>query len=253
MKWQGVGQSDIGRVRKTNQDAYRLHSDVQLWVVADGMGGHAGGEIASQLTIDTIGPYVEDHRETTSSSTAKDREEVLKASFDAANRKIRNHAQEYPEFSGMGTTAVVLQISDKPPWQATIAHVGDSRAYLIQPDTISLLTRDHSLVEEHIDLGLVTREEASTHPLRHVLTKGLGIESGVESSVQTRPIQPTDKILLCSDGLTKMMSDEEIFEVLRQSGQSLQKACQNLIEKANRLGGEDNITVVLVGVEEENS
>ena len=249
MTWQGFGQTDIGRVRKINQDAYRLHPKLQLWVVADGMGGHAGGEIASQLAIDTIGPYVEQYQQTPGSQTVKVREEVLQASIDAANLRIRKHAQEHPKFSGMGTTVVVLHISEGPPWQATIAHVGDSRAYLIQPDTLSLLTRDHSLVEERIDLGLVTREEASTHPLRNVLTRGLGIESGVESSVQTRPIQPTDKILLCSDGLTKMMSDNEIFQVIHQSSRSLKESCQNLIEKANRLGGQDNITVVLVGTE----
>ena len=253
MAWQGFGQTDIGRVRKMNQDAYRLHPDLQLWVVADGMGGHAGGEIASQLAIDTIGPYVEQHQQPPGSQTVKDQEEVLQASLDAANLRIRKHAQEHLQLTGMGTTAVVLCISEWPPWQATIAHVGDSRAYLIQPDRISLLTRDHSLVEDRIDLGLITREEAATHPLRNVLTRGLGIESGVESSVQTRMIQTTDQILLCSDGLTKMLSDQEIFEVIHQCLGSLKEACQNLIEKANRLGGEDNITVVLVGEEEENS
>ena len=249
MTWQGWGHTDIGRVRKINQDAYRLHPNIGLWIVADGMGGHAGGEVASRLTIETIGPYVEEHGSKGSSRTTKDREEVLREALDTANQKIRNHAREHSKFLGMGTTVVVLQISEEPPWEATIAHVGDSRAYLVQLDAISLLTRDHSLVEERIDLGLITREEATTHPLRHVLTRGLGIESGVESSVQTKLIQPTDKILLCSDGLTKMMSDEDIFEVIRQSGQSLKEACQNLVEKANRLGGQDNITVVLVGAE----
>ncbi|WP_454061953.1 Stp1/IreP family PP2C-type Ser/Thr phosphatase [Candidatus Nitrospira salsa] len=249
MKWQGWGQTDIGRVRKVNQDTFAIHPTLNLWIVADGMGGHAGGEIASQFVIETIGPFVEQQQANKKSLTTEDREHLLCDALTATNQAIRTHAREYPEYSGMGTTAVVLQITEENPWQATIAHVGDSRAYLIQDDTITLLTRDHSLVEDRIDLGIITRDEALTHPLRHVLTKGLGIESSVEASVQTKPLQPTDKILLCSDGLTKMMTDEEFFNVIRQHNHSLKDACQQLVETANRLGGDDNITVVLVGAE----
>ncbi|GJL52110.1 MAG: protein phosphatase [Nitrospirales bacterium] len=249
MKWQGWGQTDIGRVRKVNQDTFAIHPTLNLWIVADGMGGHAGGEIASQFVIETIGPFVEQQQANKKSLTTEDREQLLCDALTATNQAIRTHAREYPEYSGMGTTAVVLQITEENPWQATIAHVGDSRAYLIQDDTITLLTRDHSLVEDRIDLGIITRDEALTHPLRHVLTKGLGIEASVEASVQTKPLQPTDKILLCSDGLTKMMTDEEFFNVIRQHNHSLKNACQQLVETANRLGGDDNITVVLVGAE----
>ncbi|GJL64370.1 MAG: protein phosphatase [Nitrospirales bacterium] len=249
MKWQGWGQTDIGRVRKINQDTFAIHPTLNLWIVADGMGGHSGGEVASQFVIETIGPFVEQQQANRKSLTIEDREHLLCDALTATNQAIRSHAREHPEYSGMGTTAVVLQITEDNPCQATIAHVGDSRAYLIQDDTITLLTRDHSLVEDRIDLGIITRDEALTHPLRHVLTKGLGIESSVEASVQTRPLQPTDKILLCSDGLTKMMTDNEFFNVIRQHSYSLKDACQQLVEKANRLGGDDNITVVLVGAE----
>jgi len=248
MKWQGWGQTDIGQVRKINQDTFAVHPTLNMWIVADGMGGHAGGEVASQLVIDTIAPYVE-QQPTTKPFRMEAREQILRDALTTTNQVIRTHAREHPEFSGMGTTAVLLQITEEPPWQATIAHVGDSRAYLIQEDGLTLLTRDHSLVEDRIDLGIITREAAHTHPLRHVLTQGLGIESTVQPSVQTLSLQPTDKILLCSDGLTKMMTDDEFFNVIRPQRHSLKDACQQLVETANRLGGDDNITVVLVGAE----
>ncbi len=249
MIWHGWGQTDLGRVRKVNQDAFQLHPELNMWVVADGMGGHAGGEVASRLAVETIGPYVQQHQAKNSSLTTADREKTLQEALEAANQTIRTHARDHPEYSGMGTTAVVLQISEGPPYQATIGHVGDSRAYLIQGETMKLLTRDHSLVEERVELGILTREDALTHPLRHVLTKGLGIESKVEPSVQTQSIEPTDTVLLCSDGLTKMMDDDEFLAVIRQHSHSLEEACQQLVGKANELGGKDNITVVLVGTE----
>ncbi|WP_447968093.1 Stp1/IreP family PP2C-type Ser/Thr phosphatase [Nitrospira sp. M1] len=248
MKWQGWGQTDIGRVRKINQDTFAIHQSLGLWIVADGMGGHAGGEVASQLVIDTIGPYVEQHQ-TKKTLSKEERETILRNALEATNHAIRTHAKKNPEFSSMGTTAVVLQITEGSPDEATIAHVGDSRAYLLQDQAMTLLTRDHSLVEDRIDLGIITREEALTHPLRNVLTQGLGIESTVEPSVQTLSLQPTDKILLCSDGLTKMMTDDEFFTVIRQHSHSLKDACQQLVDTANKLGGNDNITVVLVGSE----
>ena len=246
MKWEGHGQTHIGRVRKTNQDAYRIHPELDLWVVADGMGGHAGGEVASQLAVNSIGPYFDQQQLKWSPLNIDERESVLRKALEVTNQNIKDHASQHPEYSGMGTTAVVLSISSD---QATIAHVGDSRAYIINESGISQLMRDHTLVEERIELGLLTREEALTHPLRNVLTRGLGIESSVQPSVQTHSLQPTDTILLCSDGLTKMLSDNEIFEVFRQYQNSLQGACHALVETANRLGGEDNITVILVGAE----
>ncbi|MGB0909448.1 MAG: Stp1/IreP family PP2C-type Ser/Thr phosphatase [Nitrospirales bacterium] len=249
MTWHGWGLTDIGRVRKINQDAFQLHPDHSMWIVADGMGGHAGGEVASQLAIETIGSYVQQHQTTNHTSHTDNREVILRGALDAANRAVRNHAREHTQYSGMGTTAVILSISSKSTSQATIAHIGDSRAYLIQEHGISQLMRDHTLVEERIELGLLTREEAATHPLRNVLTRGLGIESEVEASIQSHTIQITDKILLCSDGLTKMMNDDEIFNVIRQYNHSLKEACQQLVDTANQLGGEDNVTVVLVGAE----
>mgnify|MGYP000182743553 CR=1 FL=1 len=249
MTWHGWGITDRGLVRKINQDAFRLYPELNLWVVADGMGGHAGGEVASQLAIDTIGRYVNQHHTQISSFKSEDRETVLRGALEATNRAIRNHAREQTEYSRMGTTAVILYISDEATAQATIAHVGDSRAYLIQEHGMTQLMRDHTLVEERIELGLLTREEAPTHPLRNVLTRGLGIESTVEPSVCTHSLKPSDIILLCSDGLTKMMNDEGIFNVIRQHNHSLKEASQQLVDTANRLGGEDNVTVVLVGAE----
>ncbi|MCA9473688.1 MAG: Stp1/IreP family PP2C-type Ser/Thr phosphatase [Nitrospirales bacterium] len=244
--WQGWGLTDIGRVRTVNQDTFRLHPDLSVWVVADGMGGHAGGEVASRLAIETIGPYIALHQERLNTPNVESRKSLLKDSLVATNQAIRTHARQHPAFSSMGTTAVVLHISGSSSHDATIAHVGDSRAYRIQDQAIIQLTRDHSLVEERIDLGIITREEASTHPLRNVLTKGLGIESVVEPSAQTTSLLPMDKILLCSDGLTKMLTDDEILTIIRQNQHSMKEACQLLIDRANQLGGQDNITVVLV-------
>ncbi len=247
MTWQGFGKTDIGRVRKLNQDTYRIHGNLGLWIVADGMGGHAGGEVASQLAIDTIGPYLEKYKAKNGTLNSQDGETVLRGALRAANQAIRDHARKHPEYSGMGTTAVVLFIPEASTNHATIAHVGDSRAYVIREHGITQLMRDHTLVEERIELGLLTREDALSHPLRNVLTRGLGIEPDVESTAQTHLIQPTDIFLLCSDGLTKMMHDNEIFTVIRRHHHSLEEACQQLVDTANRLGGEDNVTVVLVG------
>ena len=248
MMWHGEGLTDIGRVRKVNQDAFGVHDSIQLWVVADGMGGHVGGEVASRLVVETIGPYVAKctKKDSTHLIAPNDRETCLCEAIETANKAIRSHAQNQRELTGMGTTAVVLQISDHDPCQATIAHAGDSRAYLIRNQSIALLTRDHSLVEERIELGIITSEQALTHPLRHVLTKALGIEALVEPAVKTVELQSTDLLLLCTDGLTKMMTDDKILEILLRHQTSLEHICQALVTEANQLGGDDNVTVVVV-------
>lgn len=249
MSWQSFGQTDQGLVRLSNQDAFGLYDDLGLWIVADGMGGHAGGEVASRLTIETIGPFLKKLFDPASPNlhSSKNDGDLLCEAIEAANHTIHEHAYQNQELTGMGTTVVALLISNSPNSQATIAHAGDSRAYLIREETILPLTRDHSLVEERIDLGLLSPEEALTHPLRHVLTKGLGIESLALPTVQTIPIQPTDLFLLCSDGLSKMMNDDQILEIMLKNQSSLKECCHQLVEVTNQLGGQDNVTVVLIG------
>ena len=250
MKSHAVGLSDIGRVRQVNQDAFGIHDALNLCVIADGMGGHVGGEIASRLAVDTITQHLETRfkEQSTPWPDQKDHETILCEALESANHAIRSQAKKQRELSGMGTTAVTLHITDQPSYHATIAHAGDSRAYLIRNQTISLLTRDHSLIEERIELGIITPEQALTHPLRHVLTKALGIESYVNPAVKTVELQPTDVLILCTDGLTKMMADERILQIALGNLSSLEQICKALVGEANKLGGDDNVTIIAVTV-----
>ena len=249
MAWHGVGVTDIGRVRQSNQDALAVLNDLNLWIVADGMGGHAGGDVASQLTVESIESYFRQHhssaeglREPRTAPTA-----ILRAGIESANQAVRTRAKLQSELAGMGTTVVLLYISKDSPFPATIAHVGDSRAYLLRDGTITPLTRDHTLMEDRIKLGILTREQAMYHPLRHILTKGVGIERTAGPDISTHHLLPGDRVLLCTDGLCKTMNDEQILQTVQSTeGKSLEAVCQLMIREANRLGGEDNITVVLV-------
>ena len=249
MKWQGKGLTDIGKVRQINQDAFGLFDSLNVWIVADGMGGHAGGEIASRITVETVGNYVQQQLTTPSieNNSHGNYSEMLKKALELSNQAIRDYAREHLEYAGMGTTGLALHISGGPSTIATIAHAGDSRAYLLSNQSLSLLTRDHSLVEERIDLGIITPEEALTHPLRHVLTRALGIERYLEPSITEVKMTSSDRLLLCTDGLTKMLTDKEIAETIFHKPMALEETCETLIQEANQRGGNDNVTVVMVG------
>jgi protein phosphatase len=250
-KWIGVGLTDIGLVRKLNQDAFSLDNALQLWVLADGMGGYAGGEVASRIAVDTI-PYVVRTQLSSEDSECVQPDKfksIVCEAIEEANQSIRKEAGQHETIKGMGTTVVVVAVTRLPAgYQAIVAHAGDSRAYLFRHRTISLLTTDHSLMEERLALNLITPEQIRTHPLRHVVTKALGIEPQVHPTIQTYPLEPSDLILLCSDGLTKMMEDPEIQTIVRQEGPQLELICHTLVTTANRLGGEDNTTVVAIGL-----
>ena len=251
MIWHGKGLTDIGQVRQLNQDAFGLFDQLNFWLVADGMGGHAGGEIASRITVETVGDYVQKHLTTQSIENKSHGENsgILKKALELSNQAIRDYAREHLEYMGMGTTVVAVHISRDPSPIATIAHAGDSRAYLMSHQSLSLLTRDHSMVEERIDLGIITPEQALTHPLRHVLTRALGIERYVETSITEVKMTSSDRLLLCTDGLTKMMTDKEIAETIFHKTMGLEETCETLIKEANQRGGNDNVTVVVVGAE----
>ena len=254
MRWQGKGVTDIGQVRQMNQDAFGLFQELNLWIIADGMGGHAGGEIASRITVETVGEYIQKHinEQSTENDFDADYPGMLTKALELSNRAIRDYAHDHGEYKGMGTTAVALHISGKTSPKASIAHAGDSRAYLIREESLSLLTRDHSLVEERIDMGIITPEQAFTHPLRHVLTRALGIERHLEVSVNEVDLTPNDRLLLCTDGLNKMLTDKEIAETIFSKDRSLDEICAALITEANHRGGNDNVTVVMVGAENDN-
>ncbi|MDR4460056.1 MAG: Stp1/IreP family PP2C-type Ser/Thr phosphatase [Nitrospirales bacterium] len=249
--WTGIGLTDLGRVRKLNQDAFSLNNTLQLWVLADGMGGHAGGEVASQIAVQTIPDVIRTQLSTETSPYLQpdELESLLGQALEAANQRIRKAAAEDERLEGMGTTIVAVAIIRSPiGHQASVAHAGDSRAYLFRQGTLSLWTKDHTLMEERLALNLITVEEVRTHPLRHVLTKALGIEPQAHPTIQTFALNPSDLILLCSDGLTKMLTDQEIQTIVGEEAPHAEAICRTLVATANRLGGEDNTTVLVIGL-----
>lgn len=245
--WHGVGLTDRGLVRQSNQDTFAVMNHLGLWVVADGMGGHAGGEVASRLAVESVMNHIQAVAGETTARPPEDAEDesLVRQAIETAQQAVLNHARAHPALTGMGTTIVVLRISSGPTPRATLAHVGDSRAYRRRAGTLTLLTRDHSLVEEYIRQGLMSSQEAFTHPLRHVLTRAIGIEGAAEPDISTQALQPDDVLLLCTDGLTKMMTDEQIATTLHSAGTSPEPACRALVGEAIRFGGNDNVTVVV--------
>jgi PPM family protein phosphatase len=223
-----TGLSHPGRRRRRNEDAWVC--EPPLFAVADGMGGARGGQIASKLAASALA----------TDATGSGEERVV-ALIQEANRRVYERGAEDSAASGMGTTITVALVEDGA---VAFGHVGDSRAYLIREDEIEQLTDDHSLVAELVRSGKISPEEAETHPQRSVITRALGTDPDVDVDTFSVPAQPGDLFMICSDGLTSMIGDETILEVLRRRRDDLDKAAKELVENANRQGGEDNITVV---------
>ncbi|HEV8268311.1 MAG TPA: Stp1/IreP family PP2C-type Ser/Thr phosphatase, partial [Thermoanaerobaculia bacterium] len=245
------GLTDVGRKRRHNEDAYLLDSDRGLFVVADGMGGHAAGEVASRITVESIQEFIagtEEEHENTWPFGFNNRYSLegnrLTTAVERANEKVMRAVQNRPELKGMGTT-VVAALFDAS--RATLVHVGDSRAYLYRNGELKRLTDDHSWVQEQVNAGILSEDEAKTHPLKNVVTRALGGAPHVAVDLIEVPVQPGDRFILCSDGLTGMVSDEEITDRL-SSGEPLEKIIRGLIEHANERGGIDNITAIVVEV-----
>jgi protein phosphatase len=222
--------SDVGRQRHTNEDSYLESSPI--FAVADGMGGARAGEVASRMAVEAFG---EERDEGASAETQ------LAEIARSANRKIYALAQEDSSRAGMGTTFTAVMVVDN---ELAIGHVGDSRAYRFRDGELERLTHDHSLVEELVRQGKLTSEEAETHPQRSIITRALGPEPEVDVETFTYPARSGDVYLLCSDGLTGMVAEDRVAEIVRE-GRSLEAAARKLIEEANENGGRDNITVVL--------
>ena len=246
--WHGVGLTDRGLVRTSNQDAFVILNECGVWIVADGMGGRAGGDIASRLTIDGLAAVLPQYLGTCMSRSTEihSRTTLLHQVIDMSNEAVRAEASRRPELLGMGTTLVILMILPHPEPTALLAHVGDSRAYCLRSGVLTQMTRDHSFVEESLRDGRLTPAEARDHPLRHMLTRAVGAEIEVEAEITTHALAPQDLLLLCTDGLTKMLPDRVIRDILSQHAASLSQMCRTLINEANARGGEDNTTVVLV-------
>ncbi|UCF68689.1 MAG: Stp1/IreP family PP2C-type Ser/Thr phosphatase [Acidobacteriota bacterium] len=240
MRLSAAGKTDRGRVRPHNEDALLVDCRRGLLAVADGMGGHAAGEVASKLAVDALSEVVAE-----SPSEPTHVPELLRGTVELANRKIAEKIQAHPEYHGMGTTLVVgLTLGDRI-W---IAHVGDSRAYLIRDESIEQLTSDHSFVNELVRLGMLSKEEAARDPRRNVVTRALGSGAVVIPDVVEHAVEAGDIVLLCSDGLSSMLDDKSILSTVRGSAEDLEQCCRRLIEAANDAGGEDNVTVVVAAV-----
>jgi protein phosphatase len=232
-----TGLSDAGRKRRRNEDAWVCHPP--LFAVADGMGGARGGEIASRVAATALGESVDGSGESR-----------VVALIQEANRQVYERAREDTDASGMGTTITVALFENGI---VSIGHVGDSRAYLIRDRKVDQLTEDHSLVAELVRSGRLSPEEAETHPQRSVITRALGTDPDVDVDVFSVEAKPGDLFLICSDGLTAMVHDETILDVVERQREDLDAAAKELIAAANRMGGDDNITVVFFEVVEEGA
>ena len=229
-------RTDTGRQRTANEDS--LFVDAPLFVVADGMGGAQAGEVASRAAAESFAQNL----------PSGPPERLLEETIEGANRTIHELARKDPSLAGMGTTTTAALV-DLDAEEVAIGHVGDSRAYRLRGGKLEQLTRDHSLVEEMRRKGQLTDAQAEDHPQRSIITRALGPEPEVEVDLQTVPAQAGDVFLICSDGLTTMLDDEKIANLLGRAT-SLQSAVRALVDEANRAGGRDNITVVLFRLED---
>ncbi len=238
----GFAKSDIGKARDINQDYYYIPSsddDLKLFILADGMGGYNGGEVASKLATESVKNYIENNF----NQIEHTRDEILKLIKNAteyANMVVFEKSKMQEELQGMGTTLDICFIYNNKIY---IGHVGDSRVYRIRGEIIRKLTKDHSYVQQLVEDGKITREEANNHPKKNMLTKALGCTAYVEPDIRARNWEKGDILVMCSDGLTNMVEEKEIYLVVKQNPET---APNKLIELANEAGGYDNITVITI-------
>jgi protein phosphatase len=244
MSLRGAARTDVGLRRRANEDTFALVPELGLYLVADGMGGHTAGQVASELAAEAAVRAVRTLEGASASLTDK-----LRYALAAANREILAAARAKPEFAGMGTTLVALLATEE---RIALAHVGDSRAYLIRAGKIRQLTDDHSLVAELLRRREISENAARGHPHRHVLTRALGVRRNVEPDLAELTPAGGDSFVLCSDGLTGHVRDEEIAEIAAPEG-DLESICDQLVNLANSRGGEDNVTVVVARVDKSDA
>lgn len=241
--------SSIGRIRKSNQDfvkVFKNKSDVTLAIVCDGMGGHQGGDVASTMAVSHLGHNFQ----TTDFTDVNLAKKWLEVQLNSENETILKTADRFPDLNGMGTT-IVLAIAFADT--ALVAHLGDSRAYCYADGKFLQITEDHSLVNELVKMGQITKEQAKHHPQKNIITQALGVSSTIDPEYEQFNFKADDLLLLCTDGLTNSLSDPQIQQILATKDLSLKDRCNKLINEANRLGGGDNITVCLVKSEGEDS
>lgn len=242
---QYYGMTDIGMHRKENQDRIEVpkeNSNLNLFIIADGMGGANAGGVASQMAIEYVKNAILDGIEDTEYEREKI-ESLLKKAIIDANNYVYNKSKLKPEYEGMGTTiSVALVIKNK----VYIGHIGDSRIYRIRKHIMRQLTKDHSYVQELLNNKTITKEEAENHPQKNILLKVLGCELDVEPDIMVKGFMKDDILLLCSDGLTNMLSKDEIYDMISEGKNNLKDTCNSLISHSKGNGGYDNISVILV-------
>lgn len=230
-----AGVTDTGRTRDHNEDAFAIAAGLGIAVLADGMGGHAAGEVASELAVGTALTIL--------GQTAGLAPGIrLETAVQAANANIRDKAASSPRYRDMGTTLVAVLVEDRT---LAVAHVGDSRLYRLRRGRLAALTRDHSVQQELIDKGMYTPEQAREQVPRNLLSRALGLDDDIRADIAEHAVEAGDRYLLCSDGLHEMLGDDEIAALLGRAGK-LPEVCAALVELANARGGKDNITVVVI-------
>ncbi|MNJ45545.1 Serine/threonine phosphatase stp [compost metagenome] len=240
--------SDVGRVRSVNEDTaftQQLGHGLTLGIVADGMGGHQAGDVASKLAVETI---VNDLSEITNDVSLQECEIVLKQAIIHANEVVYNRAQQHAEYHNMGTTVVAALLKDQA---GIIGHIGDSRAYLYRQHELVQLTEDHSLVNVLLKNKQISQAEASVHPRRNVLTRALGTDEQVQVDMDRVTLEPADTLVICSDGLSNFVTSGQMIDTLGNTLLSLKDRADRLLQLALDAGGEDNITVVLLELGED--
>ena len=248
MRTISYGVTDVGLKREKNEDNLLINDGMNLFVVADGMGGHAGGEYASQIAVSTIEDIVLNYNDdfTPQTKLAADFHPVtekLRRAIQVAGDHIFSKAKEHPELRGMGTTTVAMMIQDGKVY---VAYVGDSRVYMLREGKVEQITEDHSLVNEQVKAGLISAEDAKNHQLRNIITRSVGYQEDVEIDTLIRETKTGDRFLLCSDGLSNFLELSEIEDILAK--RPLQDAAQDLVDLAIERGGDDNITLIVVEV-----
>lgn len=247
MKVSAWALTDTGRAREHNEDSFLVNDSLGLFLVADGMGGHAGGEVASRLAVEVIERELLRLRElgpgTFASLSPESVRDALVGAVETASREVFERSTIEPRLHGMGTTLTGLLLQGRTAW---VAHVGDSRIYLLRDGRIRLLTEDHSLVQEQMRAGILTPEEARHSHLRNIITRSVGFEASVPVDVIEEEVQEGDLFVLCSDGLSNLVEDEEILEFAE--AHPAEQLPEVLIALANDRGGDDNITAIVVHV-----
>ena len=237
--------TSVGRVRPLNEDAFLAREDQGLFVVCDGMGGAAAGEVASQLAIDTIAAHADNGHLGGAERGFQPRTAQLRRAIESANQAIIARANADPDHAGMGTTVVGAWLADGI---ASIGHVGDSRAYVSTRDGFEAVTSDHSLVEAQVRAGIIDRAQSLKSENQNILLRALGRDPDVQVDLNEVLVAAGDQVLLCSDGLTRMVNDTALAETLLQFQGDPQAACDQLIQQANDNGGPDNITVIIIEI-----